>query len=132
MFYEAASNFRCEPETPRRARDWLTSFVREALRGVDPGSLLDDAALVVSELMTNAVRAGCAQTRVRLAIDEQHIRIAVTDDSPGLPRVIDAAPEDESGRGLRLVAALSTDWGVTTANGSKEVWAALALVPRDA
>jgi two-component sensor histidine kinase len=81
-----------------------------------------DAVLMVSELITNAVR----HTRTRLALEISFegpvLRVAVHDDAPGLP----AAPAEDlhatGGRGLRIVAALSRRWGWTPVAHGKAVW----------
>ena len=95
--------------------------------------LIDTAALVACELVTNAITAtrarGClCPVRLRLASDGSRILILVSDSSLDPPRRISPACYTESGRGLLLVEALSNSWGwyatdehVTT----KTVWAEL-------
>jgi anti-sigma regulatory factor (Ser/Thr protein kinase) len=89
---------------------------------------LDDVALVVSELMTNSLRAGCEQTHLRIDIDEQRLLVAVTDDAPGEPHLGALALHESHGRGLQLVAALAVNWGVKVLRHGKEVWAELSLL----
>ena len=56
------------------------------------------------------------------------MRIEVTDDVAGWPRVRAASPDDPSGRGLQLVAALAEGWGVSRVRGGgKLVWATVRL-----
>ena len=97
--------------------------------------LADDAALIVSELMTNAAEASVALPErppitLRLLASEASLIIEAWDHSPrGLePREPDA--DAECGRGLTVVAALSDRWGwERTGHRRKVVWAELALEP---
>ena len=74
----------------------------------------DVARLLVSEVVTNAVRFVGARPALRLEVvaNDRRVRIAVIDGSEQPPRLRDAADTDESGRGMHLVAALATEWGV--------------------
>lgn len=77
-------------------------------------SVLEDATLLVSELVTNALRYGEGnEIEFRLVITLRGLMIAVNDGSPHSPqlRVVDDA--QETGRGLFIVAALADDWGVS-------------------
>lgn len=106
------------------ARSWLTrelaSLVPQAARAT-----VGDAELVLSELVTNAIRAGCANVTVHLLIEDECLRVGVEDQAPGRPQPRKAANTDINGRGLSIVAALSSDWGVRSTTGGKEVWAAI-------
>ena len=91
------------------------------------GTQLDDAALVLSELVGNAVRhADGPSLQVRLRRSGEVLRIAVHDDSPVPPRPRDAAEGDESGRGMHIVEALSSSWGWEPRPTGKVVWADVA------
>lgn len=103
---------------------------RRYLRDECAAHLADDviatAALLLSELVTNACQHGAGTITVAIACDGPAIRIAVTDASPdGLTRRR-AAPEAEQGRGLQIVATLAAAWGVRAATGAddpgKTVW----------
>jgi anti-sigma regulatory factor (Ser/Thr protein kinase) len=101
--------------TPGAAR----RFVVDALTrwGVD-GPSLDDARLVLSELTSNAVVHACSPFSVTIRPEGSLVRISVQDTSPVRPALRDNGVMGTSGRGLRLVAALSDDWGVdVTADG---------------
>jgi len=105
---------------------------RRVLAGWGLGALGEPAELVVSELVTNAIRACPAagarrQVRLRLASDRARVLIEVQDGSPQPPVPADATAEDESGHGLCLVEALSAawDWYPDQASGGKVVWALL-------
>jgi serine/threonine-protein kinase RsbW len=88
--------------------------------------LVQDAALVASEMVTNAVLHGDSAFRVQVTGDALGVRIAVEDAQVGVvvPRI--AEPEALNGRGLVIVDALSTRWGWEPHAGGKVVWAELA------
>jgi anti-sigma regulatory factor (Ser/Thr protein kinase) len=127
--FEASASFPGDPHTPGRARAWALARIREGLHGADD-MLLDDAALVLSELVTNALRAGGTSVTVHLQVWPGRLRLAVGDSGPGRPRLRSPGIYETSGRGLQVVAALADEWGVTEFDhdGGKEVWAELALI----
>ncbi len=99
----------------------------------------DTVELVVSELVTNAVQAttsydgrplysgdgGLACVHLRLSTDLMQTLVEVWDENPMLPSPTQASAEDESGRGLMLVEALSQQWGwdISRQGSGKIVWA---------
>jgi anti-sigma regulatory factor (Ser/Thr protein kinase) len=96
--------------------------------------LADTVALLVSELMTNAVRASARLAasdppivRLWLACDQASVTIHVWDASSEMPVRRDAGPDTEGGRGLLVVDALSTDWGTYRRDNGKVVWVRLSL-----
>lgn len=91
-----------------------------------PETLVDDTLLCVSELVTNAVRAGCGAIHLRVLVEPACVRIGVHDDGPGKPMKQDPPPLSPHGRGLVIVDALADEWGVEHATIGKEVWAQLA------
>ncbi|MES9536570.1 MULTISPECIES: ATP-binding protein [unclassified Actinomadura] len=99
-------------------------FVREVL---GTGPVADTVELCVSELVTNAVRHSASgdggQITVTVAADGDVIRGEVTDDgaADSTPHVRGAA-RDEGGRGMMIVDALTTRWGVTPAPPGVTVW----------
>lgn len=82
--------------------------------------------LILSELVTNAVRYGSGPIRVRLLYDRTLI-CEVSDASSTSPRLRHAAEEDEGGRGLFLVGRLADRWGTRYTPGGKVIWAELSL-----
>jgi anti-sigma regulatory factor (Ser/Thr protein kinase) len=90
--------------------------------------LVEDATLVVSELVTNAVNAStdCDDVAVWLWTDGESVLIEVRDSAPGIPLLVEATPDEDCGRGLLLVAALSKDRGAVPAGAGKVVWASLS------
>ena len=97
--------------SPLEARD----VRREAVRWLAGAgvSKADVAALVISELLANAVRAAQGAVSLELALIDGQVQIAVTDDGPGLlalPGATLPPPEAEGSRGLFLVRQLSSDF----------------------
>ena len=89
--------------------------------------LAADAALVVTELATNAVLHAGSAFSVSLALSGGAIRISVGDTAPLGPTGVDQQLAAASGHGLGVVAAMATRWGVQTAPSGKAVWADLPL-----
>ncbi|MGN6606626.1 MAG: ATP-binding protein [Jatrophihabitans sp.] len=113
------------PTSARQGRE----FARQTLAAWNLGELSDDVALGATELVTNAVRHAGTDIVLKLVLDGRVI-VSVRDGEPALDHPLVghmADPYATSGRGLHLVAAISTDWGVTTLDDGKEVWFALAL-----
>ena len=104
-------------------------FVRNTLDAWNQAELAPTACLLVSELLTNALRHTGEPIGLRLHHTEQEIIAEISDDHPQLPRRTLPAPADEDGRGLTLVDALADRWGSLPANGSKIVWFALTTGP---
>lgn len=109
---------------PAQARTWLGERLAR-----DPLPMADDALLLVSELVTNAVRHGAPEIVVAVSISERAVRIEVYDAGERLPEVPATKPSIDrpSGRGLLIVAATAHDWGVDQVSGApgKTVWAEL-------
>lgn len=97
---------------------------REAVRALLIASghpeLTDTAVLLTSETVTNAINAcvakGCTTSVILHAvwIRPARLRILVHDEAPGLPAARSATPDDEGGRGLRLISSSAHAWGVDT------------------
>ncbi|MGC0377374.1 SpoIIE family protein phosphatase [Streptomyces sp. SAI-229] len=116
-------------------RKALTEWAELALPGAEhlTGRVGDDATLIASELVTNAVVHAGTEVRVACRLEEGTgaLVVEVADQHPSrAPRgnEPEGSPYDtpEYGRGLRLVAALSEAWGITYRPGTKTVWARLA------
>ena len=106
----------------RRARADAVRRVRELGRP----DLADDAALVVSELVTNAILHGGGCTGIEVVVLDGGLRIEVRDGSRVPPLLGRPSEESLTGRGLRLVARLSEHWGAhAAADEGKVVWAQL-------
>jgi anti-sigma regulatory factor (Ser/Thr protein kinase) len=108
-------------ESPGKARD----LVRNVLGRWGDGGLIDDMALVITELATNAVRHTAHGFSVQLSQTPHSVRAAVGDASADEPARRTALPTAVSGRGLALVAALAGQWGYEATPTGKLVWAEL-------
>jgi hypothetical protein len=119
---EVSRDFEPERDAPRAAR----RFVEDALRAWGYADRqVDDARLLLSELVTNAVIHARSPFSVSVHSDDRRLRLAVHDHSSAEPRPCFPAPDAGSGRGLQIVAALSKDWGVAATPIGKTVWAEL-------
>lgn len=117
----------------RQAREFATTTLRSW--GLD--DLVDDATVIISELVTNAVRhgvppyaaaAGDAPIKLSLVRQGAFVVIIVSDPSEEDPKQRPADDVCENGRGLHVIEALSRAWGWTPLPGmGKAVWAALSI-----
>lgn len=108
----------------RRAR----KTVSDQLWAWGLSSLVDDAELITSELVTNAIAYGRGLVQLRVTAGPQRVRIAVMDGNPDdLPTVATDRGLQAGGRGLALVAQLAEQWGYEVHEDSKEVWAELTV-----
>ncbi|NKQ28729.1 SpoIIE family protein phosphatase, partial [Streptomyces galbus] len=89
------------------------------------------AELVVSELVTNAIRYGSHPIRLRLIHDTATLICEVSDTSHTAPHLRRAKTWDEGGRGLLLVAQLTQRWGSRHTADGKTIWAELGLVEEE-
>lgn len=113
------------PPDPRHIRD-ARRFVVDRLVADGLGDVAEAAALIVSELATNAVKHAGSGFRVTVVREGRHLVVEVHDDNSAAVSPREVQPLELSGRGLQLVSALSNDWGVTPhVRGGKSVWAAL-------
>lgn len=103
-------------------------FVRDVLLEWDLAPLVEDAQLGTSELVANAIRHAGTDLMLTIRVDGV-VTVAIQDGHPELrrPVIADADFLAENGRGLHIVAAISQDWGITTAVNGKIVWFNLAL-----
>ncbi|PPK98043.1 serine phosphatase RsbU (regulator of sigma subunit) [Kineococcus xinjiangensis] len=97
--------------------------VREAVGGSALEQVLDDALLVVTELVTNAVLHAGTEVELRLRDEQEALWLEVADRLPGVLPLL-RAPDDEreSGRGVLLLDALATEWGTAHRSHGKAVW----------
>jgi serine/threonine-protein kinase RsbW len=111
-----------------RAPGLARQATHEALPSWQLAPLEETALLLVSELVTNAVRHarnGGRMIALRLETTPGGLRIEVHDGDPRRPQPGIPDDLDESGFGFVLVAALASKWGVTASAGGKAVWAEL-------
>ena len=103
-------------------------FVEARMKEWKVEHLLDDALMVSSELVTNAVTHARSSCRVRLSLNLARLRIDVLDAGAGTPEPQPPSQTEEHGRGLYIVDAVTSAWGLEDVPGEgKLVWAELAL-----
>ncbi|CAL9461001.1 hypothetical protein SUDANB145_02637 [Streptomyces sp. enrichment culture] len=117
--------FPAEPDAVGAAR----SLVRGRLGDWGLDGVGDITVLLVSELVTNAMRHATGPIGVRLVAPDGPdgvLRVEVSDPLPDLPHERPVRPEDESGRGLHMVATAARRWGTRPGAAGKTVWFELA------
>ncbi|MBB1252970.1 ATP-binding protein [Streptomyces alkaliterrae] len=129
---EASVSLPSTPASVGSARRYVSETL--AQWGLPADSALGDAvALIVSELATNAVlhtRGQSPEFTLRLLLERQEtLRVGVTDSHHRLPRRLPAAVQQDNGRGLAIIRALTAEFGgaltVVPAGGGKTVWISL-------
>jgi anti-sigma regulatory factor (Ser/Thr protein kinase) len=112
---------QAERSAPRAARHWVMQTIAAAGVGGASNQVVE---LLTAELVSNAVVHGPAAgaVRVQVRIDDETVRVSVRDSGGGTPTVGHPEPTAPSGRGLALVEALSSDWGIQTHADGKTVW----------
>ena len=119
----AAWTLTARPTAVAQARD----LIRDRLLAWGLHGLADVVELLVSELVTNALRYGIAPFGLRMTRDAANVMVEVSDGNPTVPRLRNVQVGDEGGRGLHLVDELSADWGVRTHPQGKTVWFTLGI-----
>lgn len=107
-------------------------LVTDTLRAWGQEALVPDAALLVSELATNALRHATSPFRVRLTRSDRAVRIAVEDLAAGEPRLRPTDLEHRGGRGVALIDAMALSWGCEPVAAGKVVWCELPVAERAA
>jgi serine phosphatase RsbU (regulator of sigma subunit) len=97
------------------------ALVTEPLEKWELTGMVPTTQLLVSELVTNAIRYTDGPVTLRLVL-ERALTCEVADTSPTPPRMRHAARDDESGRGLQVVSQLALRWGTRRTAGGKVVW----------
>ncbi|WP_367319887.1 SpoIIE family protein phosphatase [Streptomyces sp. HUAS ZL42] len=118
--------FSLGPAGVGRAR----AAVREQLYDWGLARLADSAELMVSELVTNAVRHSHSRPVELRLVRGDTLLCEVDDDDHDLPTLLSAGPTDEFGRGLRVVSTLAREWGTSRTGAGKTVWFELTLPRR--
>lgn len=111
-------------QAPSRARRWLSGWCSNW----GCADLSDDAALLLSELITNATLHARTTITVSARFSAHELKVAVADRQPGHPEGTMPGQTAEGGRGLPIVAALADRWGVHSHRGGKVVWFVLRSV----
>ncbi|MFD4261578.1 SpoIIE family protein phosphatase [Streptomyces sp. NPDC058534] len=113
---EPAAVSQVRTDVSRRLEDW------------DLDQVIFTTELVVSELVTNAIRYGTPPIRLRLLHDRNHVICEVTDGSSTSPHLRRAATTDEGGRGLFLITQYTQRWGTRYMARGKVIWTEQTLI----
>jgi anti-sigma regulatory factor (Ser/Thr protein kinase) len=117
-----ARRFDCQPESVAGARQFVRDLLSE-----EPREIVEAAELMTSELATNSVRHADSDFELAILRSREEIRVEVSDRGQGQPVPRSPTPQEQSGRGLQIVQALSENWGITPSPGGKLVWFTLPL-----
>src|SRR4051794_22601067 len=109
-----------EPESASRARRFISELCRATRLSAE---ICETAALLVSELVTNAIIHGKTSATIEVHRPPDRLRVSVRDDNPVLPAIGDHPKlTAESGRGMQIVSVLADAWGVEKLGSGKAIW----------
>jgi anti-sigma regulatory factor (Ser/Thr protein kinase) len=114
----ASTTLPPEPTSARACR----RFLRSTLEEWDADQFADDAVLLLSELVTNAVLHAGTEIDVEIRLERDVLRVEVRDGDPRLPTVRHYSLLSGTGRGLALVAQTARSWDVEQLPTGKRVW----------
>ncbi|MET7451494.1 ATP-binding protein [Streptomyces sp. NPDC005574] len=123
---QCVSRFPAVAASIAAARDWARACVQGFGDPLRQHRIIEAAELLVSELITNAIRHGAGSPVIRLSWNGRMLRIAVSDRGPRWPRMRTADAAEPGGFGIRIVEQLTQRWGVTPDDTGKTVWAELS------
>ncbi len=109
----------CEPASARLARAFVRDFCDYT--GLPP-EVQDDAMLLTSEIVANAVTHGRSEVRLSVRVAPAGIRVEVGDDNSRYPTLRPNDLQALDGRGLSIVEQLASQWGVDNVAYGKTVW----------
>ncbi|MDX3746349.1 SpoIIE family protein phosphatase [Streptomyces sp. AK08-02] len=122
------AEWRLAPTPPEVGR--ARAVVREQLHEWGLARLVDNAELLVDELVTNAVRHSHGRPLELRLVRGETLLCEVDDDDHTLPTLLSAEPTAEFGRGLSVVSTLAREWGASRTGTGKTVWFELTLPRR--
>jgi DNA-binding NarL/FixJ family response regulator len=117
------ATYAAEPVSVREARADLRSVLADAVGT----TTLEIVELLTTELVMNSVEHADTKATVTAEIHRDKVRIAVSDDGPGMPERHRSSYDQESGRGLLIVDSLAQRWGVDQTDSGKTVWFEVGL-----
>jgi anti-sigma regulatory factor (Ser/Thr protein kinase) len=100
----------------------VRQWVRKRLTGLVPNDQLQDIVLVVVELVTNAELHTRSPKALAMSHGHATVRVEVADGDPTPPVLQPPSTTRSGGRGICLVDAISTDWGVERYRNGKSIW----------
>jgi anti-sigma regulatory factor (Ser/Thr protein kinase) len=106
------------PNYLRDLRGWARSWMDQQQGSADS----DSVVLALTELVTNSVRHGTTPVDVELSVDARLVLLRVSDCSEDMPRQRRSGESAKGGRGITLIEALSSRWGVRYRPVGKTVW----------
>jgi serine/threonine-protein kinase RsbW len=106
-------------------------FVRQCL-AEEPGATVDEVELMVSELATNCVQHAKSSFEVAIEVAPRLIRVEARDGGAGAPTPRSPTASEPTGRGLRIVEAMSDSWGIIPCREGKTVWFTVPRAPATA
>ncbi|MGZ8766185.1 MAG: ATP-binding protein [Acidimicrobiia bacterium] len=109
--------------SPGVARRFVGAVLR---RWQTDSATVEDAQLLVSELVTNAVVHASSEVRLSVSVRGERLRVEVADRDSRLPRMRAVESESTEGRGLGIVDGVADAWGSDSRPGGKAVWFELA------
>lgn len=120
---EVEATLPCDSTAAGAARRLVVAECRSV--GLDPEAT-DNAELLVSEVVTNAVIHGRSDVRLRVRASPQRLRVEVGDDNSRRPSRVAMDAEALDGRGLTIVELVASAWGVDAVDVGKVVWFEIA------
>jgi anti-sigma regulatory factor (Ser/Thr protein kinase) len=117
------------PASRQSARD-ARGFVRGVLEEWRLDALAEPAALLTSEIVTNAVVHTGSALVVNVERSDHVLRVDVEDHDPTLPARVPADHDAEHGRGLHIVNSMASRWGATAYGTGKRVWFEIPVIPQ--
>jgi signal transduction histidine kinase len=112
---------------PAAARRFVSTRLRDVLTA-DQEAICDDIALIVSERVTNSVRANARIIDLEVDVDDERVEVSVTDDAAGWPALHAAELDSVDGRGLEIVGHLADSWRTVARSSGKSVIATKSRV----
>jgi hypothetical protein len=113
-------------DAPRAARRLVAAGCARAATG---RQCADAAAVLTSEVVTNAVLHSAGDITFGFDAGSRLVRVEVGDDDARRPRAREVHADDEGGRGMRIVEVLAADWGVLDRTPGKIVWFTVPAQP---
>jgi YesN/AraC family two-component response regulator len=117
------ATYAATPDSARQAR----SDLRAALGAEVGDNTLNVVELLTTELVINSIEHAGTKATVTAEVHRRKVRVAVSDDGPGVPKPRAPSTANESGRGLLIVDSLAQAWGVDQSEVGKTVWFEVAV-----